>query len=134
MHNDWHVAYQDSHRSDGIILLGYGDYQLYRAKLEHLVEMDTKFVRWGSVSEDSIGLTVGSDNIGAGEAAGAHLIAIGRRRIAFLGDASAHAPEFQDRYTGLCRAMAAAGLAADPRSEEHTSELQSLMRTSDAVF
>src|SRR3546814_18178722 len=39
---------------------------------------------------------------------------IGRRRIAFLGDASAHAPEFQDRYTGLCRAMAAAGLAADP--------------------
>src|SRR3546814_12525765 len=76
--------------------------------------MDTKFVRWGSVSEDSIGLTVGSDNIGAGEAAGAHLIAIGRRRIAFLGDASAHAPEFQDRYTGLCRAMAAAGLAADP--------------------
>lgn len=59
MHNDWHVAYQDSHRSDGIILLGYGDYQLYRSKLEHLVEMDTKFVRWGSVSDDSIGLTVG---------------------------------------------------------------------------
>src|SRR3546814_16710956 len=75
--------------------------------------MDTKFGRWGSGSEDSIGLTVGSDNIGAGEAAGAHLIAIGRRRIAFLGDASAHAPEFQARYTGLCRAMAAAGLAAD---------------------
>src|SRR3546814_8776560 len=67
MHNDWHVAYQDSHRADGIILLGYGAYQLYRAKLEHLVEMDTKFVRWGSVYEDSIGLPVGSDNIGAGE-------------------------------------------------------------------
>src|SRR3546814_11753604 len=61
---------QDSHRSDGIILLGYGDYQLYRTKLEHLVEMDTKFVRWGSVSDDSIGLTLGSDNIGAGELAG----------------------------------------------------------------
>src|SRR3546814_9988144 len=76
--------------------------------------MDTKFGRWGSGSEDRIGLTVGADKSGAGEAAGAHLIAIGRRRIAFLGDASAHAPEFQDRYTGLCRAMAAAGLAADP--------------------
>src|SRR3546814_10865440 len=38
MHNDWHVTYQDSHRSDGIILLGYGDYQLYRTKLEHLVD------------------------------------------------------------------------------------------------
>lgn len=113
MHNDWHVAYQDSHRSDGIILLGYGDYQLYRTKLEHLVEMGTKFVRWGSVSDDSIGLTVGSDNIGAGEQAGAHLVEIGRKQIAFLGDASDHAPEFQDRYTGLCRAMSAAGIAAD---------------------
>ena len=114
MHNDWHVAYQDSHRSDGIILLGYGDYQLYREKLEHLVEMDTKFVRWGSVSENDIGLTVGSDNIGAGQQAGAHLIEIGRRRIAFLGDASDHAPEFHDRYRGLCRAMHAAGIEPDP--------------------
>ncbi|WP_332819398.1 LacI family DNA-binding transcriptional regulator [Sphingopyxis sp.] len=113
MHNDWHVAYQDSHRSDGIILLGYGDYQLYRSKLEHLVEMGTKFVRWGSVSDDSIGLTVGSDNVGAGEQAGEHLVEIGRRHIAFLGDASDHAPEFQDRYTGLCRAMRAAGAEPD---------------------
>ena len=114
MHNDWHVAYQDSHRSDGIILLGYGDYQLYRSKLEHLVEMDTRFVRWGSVSDDNIGLTVGSDNVGAGMQAGRHLIEIGRRTIAFLGDASDHAPEFQDRYAGLCQAMAAAGLSPDP--------------------
>ena len=114
LHNDWHVAYQDSHRSDGIILLGYGDYQLYRTKLEHLVEMGTKFVRWGSVSDDSIGLTVGSDNIGAGEQAGAHLVEIGRKQIAFLGDASDHAPEFQDRYAGLCRAMQAAELSPDP--------------------
>ena len=76
--------------------------------------MDTKFVRWGSVSDDSIGLTVGSDNVGAGELAGAHLVEIGRRQIAFLGDASDHAPEFQDRYTGLCRAMRAAGIAPDP--------------------
>ncbi|ALC10419.1 LacI family DNA-binding transcriptional regulator [Sphingopyxis sp. 113P3] len=118
MHNDWHVTYQDSHRSDGIILLGYGDYQLYRTKLEHLVEMGTKFVRWGSVSDDSIGLTVGSDNLGAGELAGEHLVEIGRRRIAFLGDASDHAPEFQDRYTGLCRALTAAGLTADPTLQQ----------------
>src|SRR3546814_20231295 len=40
MHNDWHVTYQDSHRSDGIILLGYGDYQPYRTTLEHLVGSD----------------------------------------------------------------------------------------------
>lgn len=118
MNNDWHVDYQDSHRSDGIILLGYGDYQLYRAKLEHLVEMDTKFVRWGSVADDNIGLTVGSDNIGAGGQAGEHFIEIGRKSIAFLGDASNHAPEFQDRYAGLCRAMTAAGLTPDPRLQQ----------------
>jgi DNA-binding LacI/PurR family transcriptional regulator len=112
MHNDWHVAYQDSHRSDGI-LLGYGDYQLYLSKLEHLVEMGTNFVRWGSVSSEGIGLTVGSDNVGAGEQAGAHLVEIGRRAIAFLGDASDHAPEFQDRYTGLCRALRAADIVPD---------------------
>lgn len=119
MHNDWHVAYQDSHRSDGIILLGYGDYQLYRSKLEHLVEMGTKFVRWGSVSDDSIGFTVGSDNVGAGVQAGEHLIEIGRRKIAFLGDASDHAPEFQDRYAGLCQAMVAGGVMPDSALQQN---------------
>src|SRR3546814_18080374 len=39
MHNDWHVAYQDSHRLDGIILLGYGDYQL-RSE-EHTSELQS---------------------------------------------------------------------------------------------
>src|SRR3546814_9770241 len=80
--------------------------------------MDTKFVRWGSVSDDSIGLAGGSDKSGAGELAGAQLAEIGRRHIAFLGDASDHAPEFQDRYTGLCRAMRAAGIAPDPALQQ----------------
>src|SRR3546814_1442439 len=34
---------------------------------------------------------------------------------------------------GLCR-IAGSGRSERPRSEEHTSELQSLMRISDAVF
>ena len=29
MEDDWHVKYQDSHRADGLILLGYGDYTTY---------------------------------------------------------------------------------------------------------
>ena len=33
MEDDWHVRYQDSHRADGLILLGYGDYTLYRERL-----------------------------------------------------------------------------------------------------
>lgn len=45
---------------------------------------------------------------------GRHLVGRGRRRIAFVGDASSHYPEFQDRYRGLGDALAEVGLANDP--------------------
>lgn len=114
MQDDWHTSYQDSHRADGLILLGYGDYTLYEERLRQLVASETQFVRWGSVRDDNIGVTVGSDNAGAGRVAGEHLIAQGRRRIAFLGQADEHYPEFADRYRGLCEAEQAAGIANDP--------------------
>lgn len=114
LEDDWHTRYQDSHRADGLILLGYGDYTLYTQRLNELVEHDTRFVRWGSVREDTIGATVGTDNVAAGRLAGEHLLELGRRRIAFLGQADEHYPEFADRYRGLDEAMSAAGLAADP--------------------
>ena len=115
MEDDWHVQYQDAHRADGLILLGYGDYTAYEQKLEQLVHQGTHFVRWGSVREDNIGPTVGSDNFGAGKTAGDHLIGLGRKRIAFLGDADEGYPEFADRYAGLCAAMREAGIEADAR-------------------
>lgn len=115
MEDDWHVRYQDSHRADGLILLGYGDYTLYTERLSQLVASDTEFVRWGSVGEDNIGATVGSDNFGAGRQAGEHLLGLGRRRIAFLGQADEHYPEFAERYRGLCAELKDAGEAVDPR-------------------
>ena len=114
MEDDWHVRYQDSHRADGLILLGYGDYTLYEQRLSQLVASDTLFVRWGSVRDDNIGATVGSDNFGAGQQAGEHLLALGRRRIAFLGQADEHYPEFAERYRGLCAGLTAAGHSPDP--------------------
>ncbi|MFM5923436.1 MAG: LacI family DNA-binding transcriptional regulator [Novosphingobium sp.] len=114
MEDDWHVRYQDSHRADGLILLGYGDYTLYEQRLSQLVASDTDFVRWGSVGEDNIGATVGSDNRGAGHQAGQHLLSLGRKRIAFLGQADEHYPEFAERYRGLCEALDAAGRDTDP--------------------
>jgi len=114
MEDDWHVRYQDSHRADGLILLGYGDYTLYESRLRELVAHGTHFVRWGAPEAGAIGATVGSDNVGAGRLAGDHLVGLGRRRIAFLGQADEHYPEFADRYRGLCGAMAAAGLMCDP--------------------
>jgi DNA-binding LacI/PurR family transcriptional regulator len=79
-----------------------------------LVGQGTHFVRWGSVRDDNIGSTVGSDNVGAGRIVGEHLLAQGRRRVAFLGQADDHYPEFADRYRGLCAALAEAGIAPDP--------------------
>lgn len=114
LEDDWHTRYQDSHRADGLILLGYGDFQQYEERLQLLRGQGAHYARWGSVSEDATGLTIGSDNIGAGRLAGQHLIDLGCRRIAFLGHADNHYPEFAHRYRGLCDIMAQAGLKVDP--------------------
>ncbi|WP_114521685.1 LacI family DNA-binding transcriptional regulator [Altererythrobacter sp. ZODW24] len=113
MEDDWHVRYQDSHRADGLILLGYGDYEIYESRLQQLVGQGTHFVRWGSVRDDNVGATVGSDNVGAGRLAGEHLLDLGRSKIAFLGHADDRYPEFADRYRGLCAALESRGLTAD---------------------
>ena len=112
--DDWHADYAGSMKADGLILLGYGDYLSYRGKLEALVAHGTRFVRWGAVLPDQPGLSIGCDNLQGGRLVGEHLLALGRRRIAFLGDASTHYPEFFDRYRGCDAALQAAGLAMDP--------------------
>ena len=64
--SNWHVDYEDSHKADGIILLGYGDYETYRARLEQLEAQGTHFVRWGSVQPGQPGTTIGCDNFRGG--------------------------------------------------------------------
>ena len=112
--DDWHADYADSMKADGLILLGYGDYLSYRGKLEKLVEQGTHFVRWGAVLPNQPGLSIGCDNFHGGQLVGEHLSGLGRKRIAFLGDASSHYPEFFDRYQGCDAALHAVGLALDP--------------------
>ena len=112
--SDWHVDYEDARRADGLILLGYGDFEVYRGRQEQLVRQGTRFVRWGAASAEGAERTIGCDNRAGGRIAGEHLLARGRRRIAFLGDASDHYPEFRDRYAGLRAAQAAAGIGTDP--------------------
>ena len=111
---NWHRDFEDSRKADGIILLGYGDYELYKARLEALVAQGTHFVRWGSVDSHNIGVTIGCDNVAGGRMAGEHLIARGRKRIGFIGDADDHYPEFRDRYRGLSAALREAGLPVHP--------------------
>lgn len=112
--DDWHADYEDSMKADGLILLGYGDYLAYRDKLDRLVEQGTHFVRWGAVLPDQPGVSIGCDNRQGGHLVGAHLRGRGRERIAFLGDASSHYPEFFERYRGCDDALRADGSAMDP--------------------
>jgi DNA-binding LacI/PurR family transcriptional regulator len=103
--SDFCQDYEDSRKADGIILLGYGDYEEYRPRLDRLVEQGTHFVRWGPVLNAEPGVSVGSDNAQGGFDVTRHLLAQGRRKVAFLGNATSHSPEFFDRYRGYERAM-----------------------------
>lgn len=111
--DDWHADYEDSMKADGLILLGYGDDVLYQEKLEHLHAQGTHFVRWGPVRAGQIGISIGCDNHLGGQLAGAHLMGLGRKKVAFLGDASSHYPEFFARFNGCEAALKAQGLALD---------------------
>lgn len=112
--NDWQGDYAASKRADGIIFLGYGDYPLYIDKIRRLDEAGIQHITWGPVIPGQPGHFIGSDNVQGAVEAVSHLIAAGRRRIAFIGDISENCPEFRDRHQGYLKALAAAGLPADP--------------------
>jgi len=111
---NWHADFEDSHKADGIILLGYGDYLEAESQLQRLVSQGTHFVRWGAALPGQPGVSIGCDNFQGGHDITAHLLAQGRRRIAFLGHASNHYPEFFERYRGHAEALRGAGLEPDP--------------------
>ncbi|MAK71609.1 LacI family DNA-binding transcriptional regulator [Idiomarina sp.] len=99
--NDWHADYAETHRADGIILLGYGDYIDYQSKFARLLDTDTKFVCWGASVDGSPELTVSCDNHLGGRLVAEHFIEQGRTNCAFIGDASHHSPEFSARFNGF---------------------------------
>lgn len=115
MSHNWHAEYASNHKADGLILLGYGDYETYRGKLDALVESGTCFVRWGAALPGQPGICIGSDDRQGGRLATRHLLEQGRKRIAFLGKVSPHqSPEVHARYLGYGDALQDAGIAVDP--------------------
>lgn len=89
-----------SGRVDGIILIGQSD---QTDVIEGVAKQFAPLVVWGAHRPDLAQITVGTDNLSGGEMAARHLITIGRRRLAFLGDPTV--PEFADRYAGFHRAI-----------------------------
>ncbi len=102
--DDWNAEYEDANKADGIIFLGYGDYTSYIKRISKLDEAGAHFVTWGPVIENQPGLFVGCDNEQGGFLAADHLLTLGHKNIAFLGNESKDDPELRDRYAGYRRA------------------------------
>ena len=102
--DDWYSEYILSHRADGLILLGYGDYLSYRERLNNLSEANAPFVIWGPTDTDHPNHYLSCDNQLGGYLACKHLLELGHRSIGFIGEASEHCPEFLLRYKGYCQA------------------------------
>jgi alanine racemase len=115
MNADWHADYEDSNKADGIILLGYGDYEDYKNKLTQLIDQGTHFVRWGAQTKDLSIVSVGCSNIDGGYQISKYLLGLEHKRMAFIGGADNSCPEFLDRYNGHCQALEEAGVAIDPQ-------------------
>lgn len=126
LHDDWHIEYQASHRADGLILLGYGDYVEYREKLAALADAHTRFMIWGPIVKDQPGHSFGCDNENGGYQATRHLTDLGRKRIAFIGSTSRRCPELAARHAGYLRALADAGLAANEKIRVPANNSESL--------
>ncbi len=71
-------------------------------------------VRLGSGSSDEQEITIGTDDFGAGRLAGKHLLARGRRRVAFLGKIGGRMGDDQKLYAGLLKALSSADVSMDP--------------------
>jgi DNA-binding LacI/PurR family transcriptional regulator len=111
--DDWHIEYKASHRADGLILLGYGDYADYREKLAALAAANTRFMIWGPLADEQPGHSIGCDNASGGYEAASHLLGLGRRRIAYIGHRARRSPEHAARYAGYAKALREAGLEPD---------------------
>ncbi|GGF56580.1 LacI family DNA-binding transcriptional regulator [Alteromonas lipolytica] len=105
LQNNWQAEYEDSHKADGLILLGYGDYRAYAGKLAQLRQHNTHVMRWGAPVEKWPGISIGCDNFEGSQAITRHLLTHGYERFAFIGDTGDKAPEFQSRYEGFLAAL-----------------------------
>ena len=97
-------------RTDGMVIIGQSD---QHDALNDAARDYPPLVVWGAHLPNQDYCVVGTDNEAGGYIATRHLISLGRRRIAFLGDANL--PEIGQRYAGYQRACREAGVDMDPR-------------------
>ncbi|HET9629954.1 MAG TPA: substrate-binding domain-containing protein [Novosphingobium sp.] len=103
----WLDEIVSSGRVDGVILIGQSDqYEV----IERVAARYRPMVVWGANTPGQAQVTVGTDNVAGGRLAAEHLLAQGRKRLAFFGNPEI--PEFAARHAGFEQALQAAGISA----------------------
>lgn len=99
-----------SGRCDGLIILGQSS---LHKQLNQLASQNVPFVTWGAQLPDQLYCSVGSDNQQGGRRTTNHLIRMGRRKVAFIGDTNS--PETQLRFVGYKQALEMNNIEFEPR-------------------
>lgn len=94
--DDWLEDLVVSGRVGGVVIIGQSN---QGEVIERAAARHGNIVVWGARGEGSNQITVGTDNLAGGRLAAEHLIASGRKRLAFLGNPAV--PEFAARYAGF---------------------------------
>jgi DNA-binding LacI/PurR family transcriptional regulator len=103
----WLDRIVDAGRVDGVVLIGQSN-QI--EVIERTAQRYRAMIVWGADQPGSEQITVGSDNVAGGKLAAEHLLAQGRKRLAFFGNVEV--PEFAARFAGFSQALSAAGHGA----------------------
>lgn len=102
----------DSGKAIGVVLIGQWR---QHDQLNDMAVRKLPLVVWGGEMPQQLYCSVGGDNLLGGALAARHLLALGRRRIAFVGDA--RLPEVWLRRQGYAQALREAGLEPDAALE-----------------
>lgn len=108
------LRFMDRHPYDGVIFFGQSQ---FHDGLNTLAQGDRPFVVWGVETPGQRYCSVGSDNFACGFRATQHLVALGRERVAFVGQAApittaqTRHSQLSERLAGFRAALAEAGLS-----------------------
>jgi len=102
----------DSGKAIGVVLIGQWR---QHDQLNDMAARKLPLVVWGGEMPQQLYASVGGDNVLGGSLATRHLLQLGRRRVAFFGDAKL--PEVWLRRQGYAQALREAGLQVDPALE-----------------
>ena len=105
----WARQYFDTGRVDGFILMTSSKKQTH---VKALAEIGAPFIIWGVALPNQKHCAVTGDNFSGGRLAADHLIAVGRKKIGFIGGPS-YELEVQHRLEGYKSALQTAGMEID---------------------